>query len=175
MTYFIQTNHSDTKVFDYNNPRVEDICIKDIASALSKQCRYNGLINNFYSVAQHSCILAELASPANKFVALMHDATEAYTGDIPRPYKRKYPVLRQAEDEIWELIAEKYGLPKEIPQEVHDLDHRILGDEMDVLFDENQFPWDNVGILIIPWEWQKAERLFLEKFYKLRDDYARYR
>lgn len=45
------------KIFPLN-PRTEDICIADIAHSLSMQCRYNGHTKLFYSVAQHSAVMA---------------------------------------------------------------------------------------------------------------------
>ncbi len=82
--------------FDFINPRVEDIHILDIARALSHICRFGGHTSSFYSVAEHSIIVAELLEDqfANKITilaGLLHDATEAYMGDMPRPIKASLP------------------------------------------------------------------------------------
>ncbi|MBS9720206.1 hypothetical protein JYU29_05830 [Tianweitania sp. BSSL-BM11] len=78
-------------VMDLANPQVEDIDFADIAARLSKLARFNGVPRGpAYSVAQH-CVLgadalfhttgrAELAG-----YFLLHDAHEAYIGDIVRP------------------------------------------------------------------------------------------
>ena len=76
------------RLFDLYNPSREMVDIEDIANSLSKTCRWNGNIPDFYSVAQHSCLVAWLAPAPLAFAALMHDAAEAYTGDIIRPLKK---------------------------------------------------------------------------------------
>lgn len=68
-------------------PKREDICIEDIAHALSMKCRFNGHCNLFYSIAQHSLIVASLVKPELRLAALLHDAAEAYLPDFCRPIK----------------------------------------------------------------------------------------
>jgi uncharacterized protein len=70
------------------DPRPDEIRLVDIAHALSKLCRYGGQCLSFYSVAEHSLLVASKAPDHLKLVALMHDASEAYLLDIPRPIKR---------------------------------------------------------------------------------------
>ena len=69
------------------NPRARDLCIEDIAHALAMTCRYNGHCSEFYSVAQHSCIVSDLCEERWKMAGLMHDAAEAYLGDVVSPVK----------------------------------------------------------------------------------------
>jgi hypothetical protein len=69
------------------DPRPEDFDIKEIASALGKACRYAGHCFGFYSVAEHSVLVSQIVPPEFALTALMHDATEAYLVDIPRPLK----------------------------------------------------------------------------------------
>lgn len=69
------------------DPTPEMICIEDIAHALSHVCRFGGHTREFYSVAQHSCLVSYLAPAEWRLAALMHDATEAYLGDVIRPLK----------------------------------------------------------------------------------------
>lgn len=72
------------------DPRPADFAIEDIAAALSKVCRFGGRCSRFYSVAQHSVLVMELVEQANPDVALLallHDAAEAYIGDIISPLK----------------------------------------------------------------------------------------
>ena len=69
------------------NPCVEDIDIEDIAHGLAYTCRFNGQSTAFYSVAQHSLMVADLVADELKLEALMHDAAEAYLGDVVKPLK----------------------------------------------------------------------------------------
>lgn len=70
------------------DPRPEDVDVRDIAHALSNLCRFAGHTKTAYSVAQHCVLAARLAPPASKLAALLHDANEAYMGDVARPWKR---------------------------------------------------------------------------------------
>jgi len=75
------------KIIDLRNPQPRDISIRDIASGLSKICRFGGQCNQFYSVAQHSVLVAHLVRAEYKRYALLHDATKAYLGDVIKPLK----------------------------------------------------------------------------------------
>ncbi len=76
------------KVFDLLNPTPDKVCIEDIAHSLAYQCRYTGHTREFYSVAQHCVLMAENPDlPGDPMAKLMHDAAEAYIGDIARPWK----------------------------------------------------------------------------------------
>lgn len=110
------------------DPRPEDICIEDIAVGLSNTCRFAGQVRRFYSVAQHSVILAKLVSPENALWALLHDAPEAYINDVARPVKlsTKMQGYRSIERDIMCVIAEKYGLPLDCPAEVYRRDDQLL-------------------------------------------------
>ena len=77
-------------LFDLSDPKPEMIDIEDIAKALSCICRYTGHCNDFYSVAQHSILMANLSefdSFGTPLQRLLHDSAEAYIQDIPRPWK----------------------------------------------------------------------------------------
>ena len=92
-------------IFDLLNPQEEDIDINDIAHNLSQICRWNGSTRTFYSVAEHSVKVYELyasrASMGNEFsrkgalACLLHDAEEAYWGDIVQPIKDIYPKIEE--------------------------------------------------------------------------------
>lgn len=93
----------------------DDIDHEDIAHALAYLCRANGHFDRFFSVAQHSinCMREAEArglSGNAVFMALMHDASEAYLSDITRPVKRLLPAYNEAEDRLQSLINEKYGI-----------------------------------------------------------------
>jgi len=91
------------------NMVLEDIDIKDIAHALCHIPRFAGHTLQFYSVAEHSIHCANLVAEEYRLQALLHDASEAYLLDIPRPVKQRIPEYRKAENKIMDLIATKFG------------------------------------------------------------------
>lgn len=120
----------------------DDICIEDIAHALSNICRYNGHTKRFYSVAEHSCLVARLCPPELFLCGLMHDAPEAYIGDHIRPIKALMPDIKKLDDDIWAVIAEKFNLPAVIPDEVHHADMVALAIERrDVIAHPDEYEW----------------------------------
>ncbi len=115
-------------VFD---PDPETITIEDIAHALSMQPRFGGHLPQFYSVAQHSinCSLFVDGDDNTRFSALMHDASEAYLLDMPKPIKINMPQYNEIEDKLMKVLAVKFGFeyPKSI--EVEDVDRFMLDRE----------------------------------------------
>lgn len=114
------------KKFYPADPRVEEIDLEDITHALGNICRFGGHSSRFYSVAQHSIVVASLVSEENRLWALLHDAAEAYVGDIPRPLKMMLPRFCDIESRIIEKIAEAWGLPAEMPAEIKQADNFAL-------------------------------------------------
>lgn len=90
-------------------PREEDISIEAIAASLANICRFNGH-TLFYSVAEHSVYVASLVPEEHRLEALLHDAAEAYVGDISAPLKRLLPELRNIEKGILRTIYNKFGV-----------------------------------------------------------------
>ena len=80
---------ADGSVFFPLDPRPEEIGIENIAHALAMSCRYGGHSLDYYSVAQHSVLVSRLVSRSDALCALLHDATEAFIGDLIRPMKPK--------------------------------------------------------------------------------------
>jgi hypothetical protein len=117
------------RAFGILNPHPDDIVIEDIAHSLSQQCRYAGHCVQFASVAEHCRLMWELASKPNKRPALLHDATEAYLVDVPRPIKELLPDYKKIEHVLAAVIAAKFGVAYPWPEEVLQLDARILLDE----------------------------------------------
>ena len=160
------------KPFYPEDPREEDIDIRDIARSLSMLCRFGGHINNFYSVAQHSVELSYIVEPKNAFCALMHDSTEAYYGDMIRPLKYLFPRFIEMEDNCWKVIAKKYGLPQKMPDDVKNNDTRIcFTEKRDLLPASNGTNWgyemsphENKIVAHPP---EVAERMFINRFEEL--------
>ena len=115
------------------DPRPEDVFIEDIAHALGHICRYAGHCSTFYSVAEHSVLVSLLVPPEHALAGLLHDATEAYCVDVPRPLKRHLPDYQEIEERNWRVIATRFGLPAELPQCVHDADIAICLAEKEAL------------------------------------------
>lgn len=113
-------------VVDLLNPSPDTIVLEDIAWSLAHQCRWTGHTDEFYSVARHSLIVASAVPPEYALCALMHDATEAYLGDVSRPLKTLLPAYADLEAAMWAVIAQKFGLPAIIPEAVHMADNEVL-------------------------------------------------
>jgi hypothetical protein len=155
--------------------RPEDVDIRDIAHALSMLCRYGGHSLRFYSVAEHSAHIARWLDgrdykPEVCLAGLLHDATEAYLTDVPRPLKRSLPEYKEYEAELWTVIAKAFGLTgyeDDLPMVVHEADNRILADEIR----QNMKPMDwhakhdkPLGVSLQFWPPERAEKEFLETF-----------
>lgn len=90
--------------------KVEDICLEDIAHALSNKCRFTGHTSKFYSVAEHSVLVARQVKGFTKLWGLLHDAAEAYLPDIATRIKPNFPLIIEAENNILDKVQQKYGL-----------------------------------------------------------------
>lgn len=164
------------------NPTADQIFLDDIAAALSKICRYNGRLKGelFYSVAEHCVLLADYVidrHPGEYMAAmqvLLHDAAEAYIGDLIRPIKGIMPEFSAIEDRLLGVIYEKYGVEYPMPDLLHRYDTRILRDEERLALNagEVDFSYLNVEPLGIEIEFMApaAARLaFLDMFKLLAD------
>lgn len=91
---------------DLSEPEAHMFSIKDIAIGLSNICRFGGQLHRFYSVAQHSMLVAHLAPPHLRKAAMLHDASEAYLGDVVKPLKLLLgSVYAELEDEMMHQIG----------------------------------------------------------------------
>jgi hypothetical protein len=107
-----------------------DVDIEDVAHALSHLCRYNGHCPVFYSVAQH-CVRASLAVPKQfALSALLHDAAEAYIGDVTSPLKALLPSYTALERMILGEILIRFGQNPTLPQPVREADRALLYTEV---------------------------------------------
>jgi hypothetical protein len=161
------------------DPRPEEVFIEDIAHSLSLQCRYAGHCVRFYSVAEHCVLMARKLRWEGVDVALyalLHDAAEAYTVDVPRPLKRSLVGYKEAEAKVMAAIAARYGLAAEMPAVVHDADNQIIADELANLV---PMPWHDryagqgLGVELRYWSPEKAEEEFMATFDALMDNRAR--
>lgn len=109
----------------------EEVSILDIARALSRQCRYNGHVGGFLSVARHSIMVSERLAPLGRQMqlwGLLHDAAEAYLGDLVRPLKHGDfgKLYLEHEAKLEAVIAEHFALPYPMPDEVKEADSYVL-------------------------------------------------
>jgi hypothetical protein len=140
-------------------PTLDMICIEDIAHALSMQPRFGGHLPVFYSVAQHSVLCSNLVNDESKLQALLHDASEAYIIDVPRPIKQRLTNYKQIEDTLMNLIAEKFGFKAYLSESTKKSDEYML-----------QWEWSRLMLQrdvfkkIEPWSQRYAKEMFLSTF-----------
>ena len=164
------------------NPKAKDVCIEDIAHSLSLICRFNGHCREFYSVAQHSVNVSYIIEANKGFVnylhdpaqfGLLHDAAEAYLGDVVAPIKSKNDV--DNEDLVRRVIWTKFGLVGgfvDIDEMVKDADKMALAMEKVVLM-KYYLKWpgvcdiDPTTVDITPQSPKEAEESFLKRFDEL--------
>lgn len=165
-------------------PRLEDIAIEDIAHHLSHLCRFTGAVRLFYSVAQHSVMVSIAMAPhlvtgrhrALGLYGLLHDASEAYLMDVPRPLKHDASMVayRAAEARLQRVIYAVFGCdPDDEPAALKVVDRRMLRTECRDLMPPAAFHerWDDVEPfdfpLTEPWSPTRARWRFLERFVSL--------
>lgn len=158
------------------DPRPEDVVIEDVAHALSLQCRYGGHTRKFYSVAEHCWRASQICDGENALWGLLHDASEAYLVDLPRPLKRFSALggeYRQVEARLMDVICERFGLTAVEPAEVKRADDFLLHWEARDLMAPHPEPWVGEGTMILPRSVIDtlspclAEIAFLERFREL--------
>ena len=144
---------------------------------MSNICRFTGHVNKFYSVAQHSVYVSRLCPPELQFQALLHDASEAFLGDVSSPLKKLLPDYREIEERVHAVVMVRFGLPIEMPSEIKLADTIMLATEKDLLLNPSgvkyEGQWDFIKDVpratfeIIPMNPKEAEKFFLDEFNKL--------
>lgn len=136
------------RYLDLLAPDPDDILLADIAGALSRICRFGGHVREFYSVAEHSWHCADqaladgLPVPVQR-LALLHDAAEAYVGDLVKPLKVLLPDYVAIERRLDAVIRERFALPDatEAVEAVKELDRAMLIAERRALFTADTVTW----------------------------------
>lgn len=169
------------RYFDLANPDPASIHIEDIATALSRLCRFTGHTQHFYSVAQHSVSVSRLVPQEYALEGLLHDASEAYLGDVSSPLKQMLPDYRAIEKKVEAAIAERFWLIFPLHPSVKQADLKMLVTERRDLMpealgefhgtDRQAWYWTES---IPPRAWRvspkdsaTARSLFLERYYEL--------
>jgi hypothetical protein len=159
----------------------------DMAHALARVCRFTGHTVEPYSVAQHCCLMARQAIRRGHGVevalaALIHDASEAYLGDVSKYVKERLfvdtgpdpvnggSVLERfvtVEDRLLAEIFRWAGIPGQfpLPEAVKSLDREALETEVrDCLagrhtdWPQRAVPWPD---RIVCWGHERAEAEWL--------------
>ena len=153
------------------DPRAEEVSLDDIAHSLGMQGRFAGHARRFYSIAEHSVYVSFLVPKADALHALLHDASEAYVIDVPRPLKPFLVGYKEIEDNVWRAIAEHFGIAPEMPASIKLADNRVLLAEQRQLMGPPPAPWlvpgDPAPITIKGWDPDYARFKFLQRFDEL--------
>lgn len=158
--------------FDLANPTADMVDPTDIAHSLSMQCRFNGHTRHYYSVAQHCYLVSDLVPAEYRLEALLHDATEAYVGDLVRPLKEGMHlyygnigvacVYAATEERVWQAICQRFDLEPALPDCVKQADLVALATEKRDLMPEHPEPWpclsgiEPIPQFIDPWQPSQA-------------------
>jgi len=171
--------------FDYNDIEHQKINILDIAHALSNICRFSGHTRQFYSVAQH-CVLvskyvyinSNVLSPKDVLelglCALLHDASEAYLQDLPRPLKVMLTDYKGMEEKLEKRIAEYFGIEQILSDPfksiIKEVDIRMCVTEA-ICLHQYDYTWsdqmDPYFTTMEVWSPEKANLMFLEEYMRL--------
>uniref|UniRef100_A0A6M3KDF5 HD domain-containing protein n=1 Tax=viral metagenome TaxID=1070528 RepID=A0A6M3KDF5_9ZZZZ len=175
------------KVFEFLNPKPEMVCIEDIAHALANMCRYTGHVKQFYSVAQHSVLMANADLPGDPLVRLLHDSAEVYIGDMASPWKgllvvvdicnEYYETVKCFEQRIGAVIGTALGVDLSPNPEIKLGDTRMFWTEVRDLMPKmpDDYKWgvsrmQPLDAKIIPWNPIVAEGMFLATYNKLKEN-----
>lgn len=177
------TTNAGVNVYSPDQFKACEVRMSDIMDGISKICRYNGQIDRFYSVAEHSVLVSRFAEMEGEpeevvVAALFHDAHEAYSGDLPTPHKAMVSGLYEFERGYEARVREALGLPEpdsEVWEHVAIYDSQILHRELAVMRQANLPRWFDPNIernvpgalLPVGFEWQEARALFRQRMHDL--------
>lgn len=161
------------------DPRAAEIFIEDIAHALSMLCRFGGHCRDFYCVAQHCVHVSQVVPRQHALWGLLHDASEAYLVDLPRPIKKHSAIGEHysiAENLIQAEVCRRFGLSMTEQECVREADNILLLTEVRDLMAPSPVSWraspfKPITQTITPWSPKEAEANFLEKFRELGGGY----
>lgn len=165
------------------DPYPDAIVIIDIAHSLSMQCRFTGHTKSFYSVAQHSVLVSYICDSADALWGLLHDASEAYLTDVPRPLKRsgKFDAYLEFEKNMQNAVCTRFNLPLVEPPSVKIADTILLATEardlMAPLHSDWVLPVQPLPFKIESVGPQEAKNMFMRRFFELTnclDQYDHY-
>ncbi|WP_292657870.1 hypothetical protein [Mesorhizobium sp.] len=161
------------RIFDFLDPHGSNFTIEDVAHGLAHICRYAGQCRNFYSVAEHSLLVSDVAVDY-PYEALLHDAAEAFIGDVTRPLKQLLPEYKAIEANVEDAIAKRFRLSTSYRDAVKIADLSVLAAEQAQVMAPGTDSWAReAGVIpadvkvryLTP---KVARREFLQRFEALR-------
>lgn len=158
------------KAIDLVNFKEDDVRLADIAHALAIINRFTGHTSFPYSVAQHSVLVSRIVDQRYALWGLLHDASEAYLGDVSTPLKMMLPSYRELEDHVQRTIVAKFGLKWPMPHDVKEADLKaLLAEKRDIVPGGHEFGihLDPAAGTVTAMEWGEAKQLFIDRFKEL--------
>tara|TARA_R110000796_G_scaffold134681_1_gene250463 strand:- start:1745 stop:2371 length:627 start_codon:yes stop_codon:yes gene_type:complete len=173
MEPYIET-YTGLRVF-FGDIKKEIISIHDIAHSLSQICRFTGHTKEFYSVAQHSVLVADAQTTLpEKRAGLLHDASEAYVNDLPSPLKACVDLgdYKNLENRFHAVINKKYRINDGMTPNIKKADlEALFTEKRDVLNKSSDWGWgediEPFKDKIIPLPPKEAKALFIKRFIEL--------
>lgn len=159
--------------FNFLAPAASVFGIEDIAHALAHICRFTGHVHEFYSVAQHSVLVSQVVSPEHALAGLLHDAAEAFIGDVSRPLKALLPDYKEIEKRIEHAVLTRFGVDPKLPPEIKAADIILLKTEKRDLMNRPDTDWEILeGVTALPdriiaMAPGHAKAAFLARYYEL--------
>lgn len=160
------------------DPDPGNIVLEDIAHGLAFNCRFGGHTKRYYSIALHSLNVSERLGKMGhgsmlQFYGLLHDAAEAYMGDVPAPIKSNLEKFREIEERILKALWNAFGVSPPSDEQwkkVKQADRKLLNYEAGKLLNHAGWP-EQVDIEHdLGGSPEEDKKKFIEKFRQLKSD-----
>lgn len=159
-------------IFDLKEPETSEIKIEDIAHGLAHTCRFAGQCKAFYSVAEHSVLVSQVVPEAG-LAGLLHDAAEAFVGDMTRPLKQLLPEFAKIEKRIERAIFQRFEIEWPPPSSIKAADYSVMAAEQVTLMPPGTNEWLSAAnispadVVIRYLDPKAAKTLFLDRYAEL--------